>query len=38
MQSLKEFRAVDPVSRFMVCRVFSRASAGNANPGPVRPG
>ena len=29
-QSLKEFRAVDPVSRVMVCRVFSRASAGNA--------
>ena len=29
-QTLKEFRAVDPVSRVMVCRVFSRAAAGNA--------
>ena len=29
-QTLKEFRAVDPVSRLMVCRVFSRATAGNA--------
>ena len=29
-QTLKEFRAVDPVSRMMVCRVFSRATAGNA--------
>ena len=29
-QPFKEFRAVDPVSRVMVCRVFSRASAGNA--------
>lgn len=29
-QTLKEFRAVDPVSRLMVCRVFSRATAANA--------
>ena len=29
-RTLKEFRAVDPVSRVMVCRVFSRATAGNA--------
>ena len=29
-QTLKEFRAVDPVSRVMVCRVYSRATARNA--------
>ena len=29
-QVLKEFRAVCPVSKFMVARVFSRATAGNA--------
>lgn len=29
-QVLKEFRAVDPVTRIMVCRVFSRATARNA--------
>ncbi len=29
-QSLKEFRAVCPVSTFMVARVCSRATAGNA--------
>ena len=29
-RTLKEFRAVDPVSRVMACRVFSRATAGNA--------
>ena len=29
-QSLKEFRAVCPVSKFMVARVYSRATAGNA--------
>ena len=29
-QTLKEFRAVCPVSRFMVTRVYSRATAGNA--------
>ena len=29
-QKLKEFRAVCPVSKFMVTRVYSRATAGNA--------
>ena len=29
-QTLKEFRAVCPVSKFMVTRVYSRATAGNA--------
>ena len=29
-QTLKEFRAVDPASRVMVCRVCSRATARNA--------
>ena len=29
-QTLKEFRAVDPVSRVMVCRVHARATARNA--------
>ena len=29
-RTLKEFRAVCPVSRFMVTRVYSRATAGNA--------
>ena len=29
-QTLKEFRAVCPVSKFMVARVYSRATAGNA--------
>ncbi len=29
-RTLKEFRAVCPVSRFMVARVFTRATAGNA--------
>lgn len=29
-QTLKEFRAVCPISRLMVSRVFSRATAGNA--------
>ena len=29
-QTLKEFRAVDPVSRMMVCRVFANATARNA--------
>ena len=29
-QTLKEFRAICPVSRFMVTRVYSRATAGNA--------
>ncbi len=29
-RTLKEFRAVCPVSRFMASRVFSRATAGNA--------
>jgi len=29
-QTLKEFRAVCPTSKFMVARVFSRATAGNA--------
>ena len=29
-QSLKEFRAACPVSKFMATRVYSRASAGNA--------
>ena len=29
-QTLKEFRALCPVSKFMVARVYSRATAGNA--------
>ena len=29
-QTLKEFRAICPVSRFMVTRVYSRATSGNA--------
>ena len=29
-QTIKEFRAICPVSRFMVARVFSRATASNA--------
>ena len=29
-QVLKELRAVDPVTRIMVCRVFARATARNA--------
>ena len=32
-QTLKEFRAICPVSRFMVTRVYSRATAGTAMPG-----